>query len=44
MQLGESVAESNAWMADSLRRDDFKEGVRSFMEKRPPHFRRLADD
>jgi enoyl-CoA hydratase/carnithine racemase len=44
MQLGESVTESNAWMADSLRRDDFREGVRSFLEKRPPEFRRISGD
>ena len=44
MQLGESVTESNAWMAESLRRDDFKEGVRSFLEKRPPQFRRISGD
>lgn len=44
MQLGESVTESNAWMADSLRRDDFREGVRSFLEKRPPQFKRISGD
>jgi enoyl-CoA hydratase/carnithine racemase len=44
MQLGESLTESNAWMADSLRRDDFKEGVRSFLEKRPPQFKRISGD
>ena len=38
MSLGEAMAESNELMAASLVRDDFKEGVASFMEKRPPRF------
>ena len=42
MELGEAMTESNRLMADSLKRDDFKEGVRSFMERRPPNFARLA--
>jgi len=42
MQLGESVAESNAWMSESLRREDFSEGVRSFLERRPPNFKRIV--
>ena len=41
MQLGEAMRETNEWMAESLKRDDFKEGVRSFIEKRPPNFARL---
>jgi enoyl-CoA hydratase/carnithine racemase len=41
MQLGESMHETNAWMAESLQREDFREGVRSFIEKRPPRFRRV---
>jgi enoyl-CoA hydratase/carnithine racemase len=32
------MTESNALMAASLRRSDFKEGVASFLEKRPPSF------
>lgn len=41
MQLGEAMLETNAWMAQSLVRDDFREGVRSFIEKRPPEFQRV---
>jgi len=41
MPLGEAMDETNRWMADSLRRDDFKEGVSSFMQKRPPKFTRI---
>jgi enoyl-CoA hydratase/carnithine racemase len=40
-QLGESMSESNKWMDESLARDDFKEGVASFVEKRPPSFQRI---
>ncbi len=40
--LGEAMQETNAWMAESLVRDDFREGVRSFIEKRPPEFARLS--
>ncbi|MGI9328672.1 MAG: enoyl-CoA hydratase-related protein [Pseudomonadales bacterium] len=41
MQFGESLNESNQWMAASLKRSDFKEGVQSFMERRPPEFGRV---
>ena len=41
MQLGEAMRETNDWMAASLQRDDFREGVRSFIEKRPPKFERV---
>lgn len=43
MQLAEAMKESNALMAESLEREDFKEGVRSFIEKRPPAFKRIGD-
>ena len=44
MPLGEAMTESNKWMAESLQRDDFKEGVRSFLEKRPPTFNKIKVD
>jgi enoyl-CoA hydratase/carnithine racemase len=44
MPLGESMQESNEWMAESLVRDDFKEGVRSFLDKRLPEFKRVGAD
>lgn len=37
-QLGEAMKESNQWLEESLKRPDFKEGVTSFIEKRPPNF------
>jgi enoyl-CoA hydratase/carnithine racemase len=40
--LGKSLEETNTLMAESLRREDFKEGVASYLEKRPPRFRRVA--
>lgn len=43
MALGEAMRESNTLMAESLEREDFKEGVRSFIERRPPQFRRVGD-
>ncbi len=38
LPLSEAMAESNGLMRASLRRADFKEGVSSFLEKRPPSF------
>jgi len=38
MSVDDALAESNRLMAESLRRPDFKEGVASFVEKRPPDF------
>jgi enoyl-CoA hydratase/carnithine racemase len=39
--LGPAEREAQALMVESFGRSDFTEGVRSFMEKRPPTFRRL---
>ena len=41
MQLGEAMKESNQLMDASLKRNDFKEGVESFMQRRPPKFPRV---
>ena len=40
--LADSLDETNALMARSLRRADFKEGVASFVEKRAPKFASLT--
>ena len=40
--LGPSLLETNRLMTESLTRDDFKEGVASFLEKRPPRFARVG--
>lgn len=40
--LGDTMRESLRLMNESLERDDFKEGVASFMEKRPPRFTRIG--
>jgi enoyl-CoA hydratase/carnithine racemase len=41
MPIGDSLKETNRLMEESLRRGEFKEGVRSFIEKRPPRFPRV---
>ncbi|HET6873577.1 MAG TPA: enoyl-CoA hydratase-related protein [Acidimicrobiales bacterium] len=41
--LGPSELEAKQLMVESFGRPDFKEGVNSFMEKRPPSFERLGD-
>jgi enoyl-CoA hydratase/carnithine racemase len=38
LTLDEAMDESNQLMRESLKRTDFKEGVTSFLEKRPPNF------
>ena len=42
-ELGEAMMESTRWMDESLARDDFKEGVASFVERRAPNFSKLKD-
>ena len=37
-ELGAAMAQTNQWMDESLERSDFGEGVKSFLEKRPPRF------
>ena len=41
MPIGPAMAETGRLMDESLTRPDFREGVRSFMEKRPPNFDRV---
>ena len=40
--LGPSEKEARTLMVESFGRPDFKEGVASFLEKRPPRFGRLG--
>jgi enoyl-CoA hydratase/carnithine racemase len=39
--LGDAERAAAKLMLESFERDDFGEGVRSFLEKRPPSFARL---
>lgn len=43
-ELRRAMEESNAWMDASLARGDFKEGVASFVERRPPNFAPIEVD
>lgn len=40
-ELGPALDESIRLMRESFGRDDFREGVQSYLEKRPPRFRRV---
>ncbi len=42
LPLGEAMREANRLMAESGKRPDFKEGVASFLERRPPRFARIG--
>jgi enoyl-CoA hydratase/carnithine racemase len=39
--LGHAMTEAIALMVESFGRDDFKEGVQSYLDKRPPKFKRI---
>jgi enoyl-CoA hydratase/carnithine racemase len=42
--LGAAEKESQELMVESFSRPDFTEGVRSFLEKRPPSFERITSE
>jgi enoyl-CoA hydratase/carnithine racemase len=41
-ELGPAMDEAIALMTESFGREDFKEGVQSFLDRRPPRFRRVG--
>jgi enoyl-CoA hydratase/carnithine racemase len=41
MGLGESMRETTTLMDASLEHEDFNEGVKSYLEKRPPNFSKI---
>ena len=43
LPLGAAMQDANQLMAESLTRSDFKEGVASFQERRPPRFGRVGE-
>ena len=43
-ELHSAMVESTTWMDESLARDDFKEGVDSFVQKRAPKFNRVGSE
>lgn len=43
LPLGEAMKASDALMIDCIKRDDYKEGVASFVEKRAPNFKRIGE-
>ena len=44
MPIGPAMEETVQLMNESLEREDFREGVRSFMKRRPPRFARIKVD
>lgn len=42
--LGQAMQETGRLVVDSVDRSDFKEGIESFVERRPPNFPRLTVD
>ena len=42
LPLSEAMSDANQLMAESIARPDFKEGVASFLERRPPRFGRIG--